>query len=42
LVGYIPATQTPHEMVLSPDGSTLYVTNYDGSQIQIIKVSALP
>ena len=42
LLGYIPATQTPHEMVLSPDGGILYVTNYDGSQVQIIKVSTLP
>jgi len=42
LLGYIPAAPTPHEMALSPDGRILYVTNYDGSQIQIIKVSALP
>jgi DNA-binding beta-propeller fold protein YncE len=42
LVGYIAAAQTPHEMVLSPDGRTLYVTNYDGSEVQIIKVSTLP
>jgi serine/threonine protein kinase/DNA-binding beta-propeller fold protein YncE len=42
LVGYIPSAPTPHEMVLSPDGRILYVTNYAGSQIQIIKVNTLP
>ncbi len=42
LLGYIPSSQTPHEMVASPDGRLLYVTNYDGSKIQIVNVSQLP
>ncbi len=42
LLGYIPAGLTPHEMTVSPNGRVLYVTNYDGSQIQIITVSKLP
>ncbi len=37
-----PPPRRPHEMVLSPDGRFLYVTNYDGSQVQIIKVSTAP
>jgi hypothetical protein len=28
--------------VASPDGRFLYVTNYDGSQIQIISIRQLP
>ncbi len=42
LLGYIPASRTPHEMVPSPDGRVLYVTNYDGSQVQIVGIGELP
>jgi len=42
LLGYMPSAQTPHEMVVSPDGRFLYVTNYDGSQIQIVDIGKLP
>jgi len=42
LLGYVPSAETPHEMALSPDGRLLYVTNYDGAQIQIINTANLP
>ncbi len=42
LLGYIPAGRTPHEMAASPDGRVLYVTDYDGSELQIINLRDLP
>jgi DNA-binding beta-propeller fold protein YncE len=42
LLGYIPAGLGPHEVVASPDGRILYVTDYVGFQLQVVSTSKLP
>jgi DNA-binding beta-propeller fold protein YncE len=41
LAGQIPAGTFPRQFALSPDGSTLYVTNFDSSQLETIDVTDL-
>jgi DNA-binding beta-propeller fold protein YncE len=41
LAGQIPAGAFPRELGLSPDGRTLYVTNYLSGQLETISVPAL-
>jgi DNA-binding beta-propeller fold protein YncE len=41
LVGQIPAGGFPRHLALSPDGGTLYVTNFDSGQLETIDVADL-
>lgn len=41
LVGQVPAGSFPRQFATSPDGRTLYVTNFDSSQLESIPVASL-
>jgi hypothetical protein len=41
LAGQIPAGVFPREFGLSPNGRTLYVTNFSSNQLETISVPAL-
>jgi DNA-binding beta-propeller fold protein YncE len=41
LVGQVRAGSFPLQFATSPDGRTLYVTNFDSSQLETIPVASL-
>ncbi len=41
LVGQIPAGAFPRQLAVSPDGGTLYVTNYSSAQLETVSVADL-
>ena len=41
LAGQVPAGGFPRQLALSPDGGTLYVTNFDSDQLETIDVADL-
>ena len=42
ILGSVPAGAFPREFGKSPDGSTLFVANYESSEIEIIDLGRMP
>jgi len=42
LLGYIPSSQGPHELAVSPSGHSLYASDYKAGQLQVVDLSKIP